>query len=218
MLWRVCCGWLAARLCRNKRGDRWSLRSTDNHWSERSPVRTARTRPTGRQISSLLSPEEREMHAAICARELLIQLKRGSGWLKMSTRMRSLFGPGLAKSKQRAAIAVAAGFLPTHEAPGIALPVAVLPLEVIDPFSKIEPNHRVRRAMPLRLRFIAERGQRYGQGDARSALDRQRRQQTNRVHKRNPHLQHRFWSVATSSRPGSCLRFLAPNFTPQALP
>ena len=63
----------------------------------------------------------------------------------------------LPKSKQRAAVTVAAGFFAAREAPGTAPPIATLPFEIIDAFSKIEPDHRVLRAMPLRLRFIPKR-------------------------------------------------------------
>jgi hypothetical protein len=42
---------------------------------------------------------------------------------------------GLPKSKQRAAVAIAAGTVP--------LRVAFLPFEVLDLFSKIEPDHSV---------------------------------------------------------------------------
>jgi hypothetical protein len=88
---------------------------------------------------------------------------------------------GLPKSKQRAAVAVAAGFVPTHEAPGVAPRVALLAFEVIDPFSKIEPDHSVSRATPLRLSFIAKRAQWSGGRICSAACDDQRCQQAHRV-------------------------------------
>jgi hypothetical protein len=63
---------------------------------------------------------------------------------------------GLPKSKQRAAVAVTAGFVQTHEAAAAALGVAFLPFEVVSLFSKIEPDHSVSGAMSLRLSFIAK--------------------------------------------------------------
>ncbi len=87
----------------------------------------------------------------------------------------------LPKSKQRAAVTVAAGFVQAHEAPGAALRVAVLPFEVIDPSSKIEPDHSVNRAMSLRLSFIAKWGQWRGGRIGRPACDDQRRQQAHGV-------------------------------------
>jgi hypothetical protein len=90
---------------------------------------------------------------------------------------------GLPKSKQRTAVAVAAGFVPTHEAPGVALGVALLPFEVIDPFSKIEPDYSVSRAMSLRLSLIAEWAQWRGGRIRPAACNNQRCQQAHRVRK-----------------------------------
>ena len=90
---------------------------------------------------------------------------------------------GLPKSEQRTAVAAAAGFVPTHEAPGVAPRVAFLPFEVIDPFSKIEPDHDVSRAMSLRLSFIAKRAQWRGGRICPTACDDQRCQQAHRVRK-----------------------------------
>ena len=83
----------------------------------------------------------------------------------------------LPKSKQRAAVTAPAGLFQTHEAPGAAPRVAFLRLEVIDPFSKIEPDHGVNRAMSLRLSFIAKRAQWCSGRIGRAACDDQRRQQ-----------------------------------------
>ena len=90
---------------------------------------------------------------------------------------------GLAKSKQRTAIAVAAGFVLTHVAPDVTSGVMLLPVGVIDPFSKIEPDHRVSGAMSLGLGFIAKRTQWRGERICPTARDDQRRQQTGDVRK-----------------------------------
>jgi hypothetical protein len=88
---------------------------------------------------------------------------------------------GLPKSNQRTAVAVAAGFVATHEAPRVALGVALLPFEVIDPFSKIEPDHSVSRAMSLRLSLIAKWPQWRGGRIGCAAYDQDRQQGTSRA-------------------------------------
>ena len=72
--------------------------------------------------------------------------------------------PALPQPQQRAAIAVAAGFLPAHKTSGKAAAIPSLPLRVIDPFAKIEPDDHIGGAMSLRLRFITERRQRIRKG------------------------------------------------------
>jgi hypothetical protein len=82
----------------------------------------------------------------------------------------------LPKSEQGSAKAATAGFLPTHEAPGAAPRVATLPLGVVDPLAKIEPDDSIAGAMPLRLSFITKRGQRQGGHICRAANGGQCRQ------------------------------------------
>jgi hypothetical protein len=84
---------------------------------------------------------------------------------------------GLPTSEQRAAVTVAAGFVQTHEAPVAALREALLTFEVIAPFSEIEPDHSVTRAMSLRLSFIAKWAQGRGSRTGCTACDDQDRQQ-----------------------------------------
>jgi len=87
----------------------------------------------------------------------------------------------LLKSKQRAAVAVAPGLGPTDKASGAAPRVTRLLFEVIDPFSKIEPDDGVITAVALRLGFIAIGGQWRGSGIGRAARDNQRGQQIHRA-------------------------------------
>ena len=63
----------------------------------------------------------------------------------------------LSQPEQRATIAAAESFRPAHKTSAKAAAIPSLPLRVIDPFTKIEPDDHIRRAMPLRLRFITER-------------------------------------------------------------
>ena len=62
----------------------------------------------------------------------------------------------LTNPQQRAAKAAGSGFFATYKAPRSPPRVAILSLEIIDPFSKIEPDDSITRAMPLRLAFIAK--------------------------------------------------------------
>src|SRR5205814_3432788 len=91
----------------------------------------------------------------------------------------------LAPPQQRAAVQAAAGFLKTHVASVEAVAIKLLSSEVVFALFEIEPNHRVGRAMPLRLIFVAEwrqhqrhgiaHKQRGGQGNCKAggALTRQ---------------------------------------------
>jgi hypothetical protein len=62
----------------------------------------------------------------------------------------------LPQSEYRTPITALAGFIPAHEAPGMAECVAPLSFEIVTSLSEIEPNHGVARTMPLRLGFVAE--------------------------------------------------------------
>jgi hypothetical protein len=62
----------------------------------------------------------------------------------------------LPQSEYRTPITALAGFIPAHEAPGVAQCVAPLCFEIVTSLSEIEPNHGVARTMPLRLGFVAE--------------------------------------------------------------
>src|ERR1700692_4949503 len=74
-------------------------------------------------------------------------------------------GPGSPDPKQGAPEAAGARFLPTNEAPRTALPVPLLPLEVINLLAEIEPDNVVARTVTLRLRFIPKRSERQSRGD-----------------------------------------------------
>ena len=62
--------------------------------------------------------------------------------------------PELSDPKQGAPDAAGASFFLTNEAARGALPVPLLPLEVINPLAEIEPNNGIARTVTLRLRFI----------------------------------------------------------------
>src|SRR5437016_12999829 len=87
-------------------------------------------------------------------------------WIAYPSRSTSLPQP-----KQRAAVATGASFLPTCKTSMEAAGVPPLPLGVVDAFSKVEPDDRIRRAMPLRLSFIAKRSKGVCQGEGRAAHD-----------------------------------------------
>ena len=57
-------------------------------------------------------------------------------------------------------MAAGASFFLAHKTSGEAAAIPPLPLRVVDPLTKIEPDDYIRRAVPLRLRFRPERRQR----------------------------------------------------------
>src|SRR5215216_2029300 len=90
--------------------------------------------------------------------------------------------PGLSDPKRGAPEAAGASFFLTNEAARAALPVPLLSLDVINLLAEIEPNNGVAGTMKLRLRFIAKRSERQGDGgrwhDDRHPKQKERAQST----------------------------------------
>ena len=77
--------------------------------------------------------------------------------LDLDQRRKNGWEPKLSDPKQGAPEAAGTSFFLTNEAASGALPVPLLPLEVINALAEIEPNNGIARTVTLRLRFIPKR-------------------------------------------------------------